>query len=77
MITKLVKISDDDLREIRAVGNKHDALQSNPTAYSAAESEQIYADYHYRVGKLFIDYHIDGTVDWRISLFTGDIWEVL
>jgi hypothetical protein len=68
------KLSDRHLQEWRRVCATRDAVENNPTAFTAEESIQAYMDYFSVGGGLFEMYDIDASEQWRVSPWSGDIY---
>jgi len=74
MQTLIARLSDEDLRRWRMVGARKAALEANPEAYSATESEQIYMSYFTLSGEFVERYGVQDYRDWRISSAAGEIF---
>lgn len=68
------KLSTEELEEWRKVCATRDAVENNPTAFTAEESVQAYMDYFSVGGRFFGVYDIDASEQWRVSPWSGDIY---
>lgn len=76
MITKIGRISDEELTNFRRSNSQELAVKANPAAYSASETERIFFDNVRFVGNLLSKYKVDSTKDWQLSSYSGDFWYV-
>lgn len=74
MIEVIGKLSQEDLNRLRAVRLKRMAVETNPRAYSARETEQVYFDDARLIGEICERYGIDGTRTFVVSQYTGDLY---
>jgi hypothetical protein len=74
VLTLIAKLSDEDLRRWRMVSARRNALESNPRAYSATESEQIWMAYYTLAGEFIERHGVEDHRDWKISAAAGEIF---
>ncbi len=74
MIEVIGKLSQEDLNRLRATRCKRIAVENNPRAYSARETEQIYIDDARLIGEFCERYSIDGTRPFVVSQYSGDLY---
>lgn len=68
------KLCAEDLTRLRSVVHRSNAVKANPRAYSATETEQIEMADVRLTGELLEKYNVEAWREWRISVYTGDIW---
>lgn len=74
MIEVIGKLSAEDLNLLRITRAKLAAVQANPRAYSATETERAYLDDMRINGDICERYGIDSTRSYIISTYSGDIY---
>ncbi len=74
MVEIIGKLQPEDLTRIRVVRAKKLAVERNPNAYSARETEQAILDDMRAIGEICQNYGIDGTRAFVIQQFTGDLY---
>ncbi len=74
MVEVIGKLSQEDLNRLRVVRAKKFAVEKNPGAYSARETEQAVLDDMRIIGEICQTYSIDGTRAFVIQQFTGDLY---
>lgn len=68
------KLSPRHLEEWRKVCAARDAVTNNPRAFTAEETIQAYLEFFAVGGRLFEEYDIDASEEWRVSPWSGDIY---
>lgn len=68
------KLSPRELEEWRKACASRDAIMYNPEAFTAEETIQIFQSYFTLSGKLYEEYDIDDSEEWRISPYSGHIY---
>lgn len=74
MITKLGKLSAEDLKRGQARFLPIRGLSVNPHAYSRQETEQAYLAYWQVMGEFAERYEMDDTTEWCWSEYTGELY---
>lgn len=74
MIETVGRITQEDHSRLLLVESRKAALETNPAAYSSAESEEIVRAYFVLVGELLDRYNVDEGRGWVFSQYTGLIF---
>ena len=72
--TRIGKVPASELDRLRAGFTRRQALELNPRAYSATESEQILMALARIDVEIIAMFDIDELRTWRFSILTGDVW---
>lgn len=75
MITRspIAQLTPKDLAVMQEASARHEAVELNPDAYSANETEQIVLRYYRVMGELAARYEL--VDDYHINKWTGQVWE--
>ena len=71
MITRVGKLEQGEILHWRSIFTRYTALEKNPTAYSAAETEQIIMAYNNFLASIYAQFPIDETEPLSVCQWTG------